>query len=79
MSYLPPVVVQEGLCLIYVICVCLCIVMSNKYCVVFLFCLSSSCVPYIASFSGLSIFDYPFGIRHDIAEILLKVALSTNQ
>ena len=28
---------------------------SNTYCVVFLFCLSSSCVPYIASFSGLSI------------------------
>jgi hypothetical protein len=25
-------------------------------------CLSLSCVPYIASFSGLSIFDGPFGI-----------------
>ena len=31
-------------------------------CVVCLFCLSSSCVPYVASFSGLSIFDCPFGI-----------------
>ena len=30
----------------YVICVCLRIVVSNTYCVVFLFCLSSSCVPY---------------------------------
>ena len=44
---------------IYVICVCLRIVVSNTYCVVFFF---SSCVPYIASFSGLSIFDCPFGI-----------------
>jgi hypothetical protein len=39
-----------------VICVCLHIVMSNTYCVVFLFCLSSSCAHYVASFSGLSIF-----------------------
>ena len=30
---------------------------SNTYCVVFLFCFSSSCVPYVTSFSGLSIFD----------------------
>ena len=34
----------------------------NTYCVVFLFCLSSSCVPYVVGFSGLSIFDCPFGI-----------------
>ena len=33
-------------------------VFSNVY----LFCLSSSCVPYVASFSGLSIFDWPYGI-----------------
>jgi hypothetical protein len=33
-----------------VICVCLRIVMFNTYCVVFLFCFSSSCVPYVASF-----------------------------
>ena len=26
-----------------------------------LFCLSSSCVPYVASISGLSMFDYPSG------------------
>ena len=35
---------QEGSCLIYVICVCFRIVVSNTYCVVFLFCLSSSWV-----------------------------------
>ena len=33
---------------------------SNTYYVVFLLCFSSSCVPYVASFSGLSVFDYPF-------------------
>jgi len=49
-SSLPPVVCKRSSCLIYVICVCLRIVVSNTYCVVFLFCFSSSCVPYIASF-----------------------------
>jgi len=52
----------EGSCLIYVIYVCLRIVVSNTYCVVFFFCSPSSCVPYVASFSGLSRFDWPFGI-----------------
>jgi hypothetical protein len=47
---------------ITIICVWLCIVVYNTYCVVFLLCLSSSCVPYFASFSGLSISDCPFGI-----------------
>jgi hypothetical protein len=45
----------EGSCPVYVICVCVCIVVSNTYCVVFLLCFSSSCVPYVASFSGLCI------------------------
>ena len=36
---------QESSCLIYVICVWLHIVVSKAYCIVFLFCLSSSCVP----------------------------------
>jgi len=40
----------------------LCIVMFNTYCVVFLFFLSSSCVPYVGSFSGFFIFDCPFGV-----------------
>jgi hypothetical protein len=33
-------------------------------CCVFVFCFSSSCVPYIASYYGLSFFDYPFGINN---------------
>jgi hypothetical protein len=49
----------EPSCLIYVICVCLRIVVSNIYCVVCLLCFSSSCAPYVASFSVLSIFDCP--------------------
>ena len=38
------------------------IVVSNIYCVVFLFCFSSSCVPYVSSVCGLSNFDFSFGI-----------------
>ena len=44
----------------------LCIVVSNTYCVVFLFCFSSSCGSYVASFSGfflliaLSVFSNVF-------------------
>ena len=38
--------------------------MSNTYCVVFLLCFSSSCVPYVASFFGMSFFDCPFGILY---------------
>ena len=49
---------QEGSCLIYVICVCLCIVVFNTYYIVSLPYLSSSCMTCVASFSGLSIFDY---------------------
>jgi hypothetical protein len=40
------------------ICVCLRIVVSNTYCVLFLFCFSSSCVPYVVSFSGLFLFCF---------------------
>ena len=42
----------------YVISVCSGILVSNIYCVAFLFCLS--CVPYVASFSRMSIFDFRF-------------------
>ena len=49
---------------IYVIYLCLPVVVSNTYCVVFLFCLSSSCVTYLASVSGLFIIDCPFGILY---------------
>jgi hypothetical protein len=44
------------------ICVCLRVVVSNTYWVLFLFCLPSSCVLYVSSFSGISIFECPFGI-----------------
>jgi hypothetical protein len=50
---------QVGSCLIYIICFCFRIVASNTYCVVFFVCFSSSCVPYVASFSGLSILIAP--------------------
>ena len=43
-------------------CVWLHIKMCTTYCVVFLFCFSSCCVPYFVGFSELSIFDCPFGI-----------------
>ena len=42
----------EGACFIYAMCVCLRIVVSNTYCVVFVW-FPSSCVPYFASISGL--------------------------
>jgi hypothetical protein len=38
------------------------LVVFNTYCVESLFCFASSCVPNVASFSGLSFFDCPFGI-----------------
>ena len=44
------------------ICVCLRVVVSSTYCVLFWFCLPSSCVLYVSSFSGLSIFECSFGI-----------------
>ena len=49
----------EGSYLIYVICVCLGMVVSITYCVAFLLCLSTTCVPYFDSFSGLSILIAP--------------------
>ena len=48
--------------ILYVICASLHIVVSNTYFVMFLFCFSAACVPYVASFSGLSIFECPSGI-----------------
>jgi hypothetical protein len=52
----------ECACLICVVCVCWRMMVSVTYCAVFLFYFSSSCVPYVTSFSGLSIVDCPFGI-----------------
>ena len=65
----------EGSNLVYVISVYLHLVVSNTYCVVFLFCLSSSMLPvsldcpfliapsvFFNMYPGLSIIDCPFGI-----------------
>ena len=57
-SFLPPVVCRVALVLFTLFVFCLHIVVSNTYCVLF----SLSCVPYVDSFSGLSIFDCPFRI-----------------
>ena len=44
------------------LCLFVYIVVSNTYCIVVLFCFSSSCVAYDASFSGLFMFDCLFCI-----------------
>ena len=66
-SSLPPVVCRQGSCHVYVICVCLPIVVSNTYCVLYLFCFGFFfvlvlCTIYIAGFSGLYLFDCFFRI-----------------
>ena len=55
-SSLPPVVCRVTRVLFTLF---LCEAVYNTYCIVFLFCLSSSCVPYVASFSGLFLFWLP--------------------
>ena len=57
-----PAVVCRRAHVLFTLFVFVCVLMSTTYCVVFLFCFSSSCVPYVASFSGLPIFDCPFSI-----------------
>ena len=49
-------------CLFVLVSNAYCVVVCNAYCVVFLLCFSSSWVPYVSSFSELSIVDGPFGI-----------------
>ena len=49
----------------YVICVCFHIMVSNTYCVVFLFCFSL-----VASFSGFSIYDCP--LQYSLTIIMHK-------
>ena len=61
--HLPPVVWRTAnVVFMLFVFVCLRIVMSRTYVVVFLFCLSSSCVSNITSFSAFSIFNCPFDI-----------------
>ena len=57
-SFLPPVVCRR-VDVLFTLSVLACVVVSNTYCVVFLFCFSLPCVHYGASFSGFSIFDSP--------------------
>ena len=53
-SSLPPVVCRR-VDVLFTLFVFACVVVSNTYCVVFLFCFSLPCVHYGASFSGFSI------------------------
>jgi hypothetical protein len=57
-SFLPSVVWRR-VDILFTLFVFACVVVSNTYCVVFLFCFSLPCVHYGASFSGFSIFDSP--------------------
>jgi hypothetical protein len=60
-SYLPPVFVEGRVsCLRYLCLFAHSGVHHILCCVVFLFCFSSSCVPYVASFSGLYFLDCSF-------------------
>ena len=65
---------------IYVIFVCLRIVVSNTYCVFFMLCFSSSCGPYVASFSGLSFLPltYFFKLLHYLETVKFNVDMSNN-
>jgi len=65
----------NGSYLIYVICVCLRIVVSNAYCGVFLLCLSSFCVPYVARLIYLLLFNVRW--LTTILAILLTRTLQT--
>ena len=51
-SSLPPVVCRKAHVL-FTLFVCVCVYWCPTYCVMLVFCLSSSCVPYVASFSRL--------------------------
>jgi hypothetical protein len=51
--------VCRGLMSYYVICICLHIVESSTYCVVFLFCLSSACVLYLSVYLDCPLFIAP--------------------
>jgi len=71
-SFLHPVVCRRTHVL-FTLFLFACIVMSNTYCVVFLFCFSSSYVSYVASFSGL-----PFLIAPSVfSNIYLSCVLCT--
>ena len=47
-------------------------------CVVFLFCVSSYCVPYVTSFSGLSLFDYLANIKKNCTRLCVDHVRDNN-
>ena len=49
---------------IYIICVCLRMVVSNTYCVVFLFRFSSSCVPLCISYASIKYQQISFALSN---------------
>jgi hypothetical protein len=59
---LPPVICRGAHILLVLLVFACPIVVSNTYCVVYLLCLSSSCVHYVASFSEVFFFVCHFGI-----------------
>ena len=74
-SSLPPVVCRR-VDVLFMLFVFASVVVSNTYCVVFLFCFSLPCVHYGASFSGFSIFDNPkFLIRYSPTFIYISLTL----
>jgi hypothetical protein len=60
---------EEDPCLIYVICVCLHIAVSNKYCVVFLFCFPRLVYPMLPVSLDCPFFDCPHGIFYRLFAI----------
>ena len=73
-SYLPPVVYGKVMsCLCWLACGGV----RHILCCLF-FSLSSSCVPCFANFSGLSIFDYPFGILERLSNTDNFFCLNSN-
>ena len=60
----------------YMFCVCLHIVRSNTHCVVFLFCFSLSCLLYVASFSGLSLFIVPSVFSNLFSQAHLTICIN---
>jgi len=75
-SSLPPVV-SGGSCFVYVIYICLRVVVCDMYCVVFLFCSFSSCVPYVARFSEISICDFPFRVFSEVYLYVCSLSIQT--
>ena len=77
-SSLPSVVCREGSCLVYVVCACLHVVVSGSRYVVYMLCFSLSCVPCVASLSGLPIFDFP-SVFSDVYCFFILVIYTVNQ